>query len=274
MSRLAHVSDIHFGAQDEAIVDGLARAIETQAVDAIIVTGDLTQSGKRREFKQASEYFATLGRPTVFAPGNHDTPMLNLGARLTRPFGRYHKFLADGAAAMFEGDDFRVWTLNTARGAQFRLNWAEGAARRSHVASICEDVRNAHPPKAAIVACHHPLIAPETSPITVRTRRGPAAEEQFAKVGVDLVLSGHTHVPTIARSTHGDRRSYAIGAGTAASVRTRGAPASFNVISIERDAFCVCALSWREGEFAPGDPVRLDRRRMSEPFLNARVEPS
>lgn len=271
MSLLAHVSDIHFGAQDEAIVDGLARAIGDLGVDAIIVTGDLTQSGKKREFRQAAAYFASLGLPTVFAPGNHDTPMLNLGARLTRPFGRYHKFLADGAAALFEGDDYRVWTLNTARGAQFRLNWAEGSARRAHVEAICADVKRASPPKAAIVACHHPLLAPESSPISVRTRGGSDAEEKFAAAGVELILSGHTHVPTIATSAHGDRRSYAVGAGTAASVRTRGEPASFNTISIEREAFVVNALKWRDDGFVRQEPVRLVRRRSTEPFSNTRV---
>ena len=80
-----------------------------------------------------------------------------------------------------------------------------------------------------ILACHHPLIEMIGAPMTGEVKRGDKAALIFAEAGVDLITTGHVHVPFALGIDLSDRCSYAIGCGTL-SHRERGAPPSFNRI--------------------------------------------
>lgn len=61
--------------------------------DAIVIAGDITQAGKRSEFEAARIWFDSLGAPVISAPGNHDTPVYHLPARMVAPFDRYERYM-------------------------------------------------------------------------------------------------------------------------------------------------------------------------------------
>ena len=76
MPTLAHLSDLHFGAGEtlEQTARALVERIEREAVDRVLVTGDLTQNGLRSELERYQAAFAPLidaGCVSV-VPGNHD----------------------------------------------------------------------------------------------------------------------------------------------------------------------------------------------------------
>ena len=94
MTRLFHISDVHFGVEDRAALDAVARAIADERPDALVCTGDLTQRAKHSEYARAAEWFASLGVPVVLEPGNHDMPYYNPWERFTDPFRRYERLRA------------------------------------------------------------------------------------------------------------------------------------------------------------------------------------
>src|SRR6478609_4080625 len=123
------------------------------------------------------------------------------------------------------GAGLAVRGLNTARGAQPRLNWSKGQIARPQVrdaaawlASKIGSVR--------IVVCHHPLTEMIGGPMTARVWGGEAAARDFSEAGVDLVLSGHHHAPFICPCGFVDGNTYAGVAGTL-SLRERGVPPNF-----------------------------------------------
>ncbi len=80
---IAQLSDTHVVAPDateELFVDNNARlesAVmsineEAPAVEAVLVTGDLTNNGTRIEFEQLTARLSKLAAPTYVLPGNHD----------------------------------------------------------------------------------------------------------------------------------------------------------------------------------------------------------
>ena len=85
------------------------------------------------------------------------------------------------------------------------------------------------------------------------------AATAFAEARVDLVLSGHIHAPFVWPYPCGDRRTYAVGAGTL-SRRERGVAAGFNVLDIEKAAIKIAALQWTGSHFEPFRTWSLDRR--------------
>jgi 3',5'-cyclic AMP phosphodiesterase CpdA len=91
--RLLHLSDIHFGAADQEALDAVKQFTAHVKPDGIIIAGDITQTGKRSEFEAARAWFDDLGFPVITAPGNHDTPVYHLPARVVAPFDRYERYM-------------------------------------------------------------------------------------------------------------------------------------------------------------------------------------
>ena len=85
MRTIAHVSDLHFGKDDPKIVKGLLRALEEAKPDAIVVSGDLTQRAKKKQFRAAKAFLEEMPQvPRVVVPGNHDVSTTNLFERVMR----------------------------------------------------------------------------------------------------------------------------------------------------------------------------------------------
>ncbi len=257
--RIAHLSDIHFGGENVSAVSAATTILNTQPFDLVIVTGDLTRYGERREFRAAAEWLAAIERPKLVTPGNHDAPYLAWAERIFTPFGRYEQAIGPAAAQDFEAPGLAVRGVNTARGPQPRLNWSKGQIARSQVRDALDGLAAAPAEAVRIVALHHPLTEMVGGPMTARVWGGPAAATAFAQGGVDLVLSGHIHAPFIWTYPCGDRRTHAVGAGTL-SIRERGVPAGFNVLEIERAAMRITALQWTGSHFEPYRTWSVDRR--------------
>jgi predicted phosphodiesterase len=82
----------------------------------------------------------------------------------------------------------------------------------------------------------------------------------FAEAGVDLILTGHVHVPFATPIPLADQCSYAVGCGTL-SDRERGAPASFNRIDWDDREIVVTVMAWTGDRFDESQVWRLPRRR-------------
>ena len=234
MRRLLHISDLHFGAEDGLALRAVERFAEQQAIDALIVSGDLTQKGRPGEFAAAAAWLGRFSVPVVVTPGNHDTSLLNLYSRAVRPFARYARHTAPVAVEALRFPDLWIATINTARGVQLRRNWALGAVNSRQLEELAAAFAPAPRNALRALVCHHPLIGPPESPLRGSTRGGVAAAEALAAMGVDLVLSGHLHVPFVLPLQPGDGRTWSIGAGTL-SERRRGWHASFTLLHLTAD---------------------------------------
>ena len=259
MIRLAHLSDIHFGGENTRATEAARDHVNAGGFDLCIVSGDLTRYGEAAEFAAAADWLASLQGARLVTPGNHDAPYFALPERLFAPFRRFQASLGPAAEQSHLAPGLAVRGLNTARGPQPRLNWSKGQIAQTQVDRALGWFAKAPQEAARIVVCHHPLAEMIGGPMTARVWGGAAAARAFAKAGVDLVLSGHIHVPFAWPYPYGDRRTYAVGAGTL-SVRERGAAPGFNVVEIERAAIRIAALAWTGSHFEPYRTWSLDRR--------------
>jgi 3',5'-cyclic AMP phosphodiesterase CpdA len=260
--RIAHLSDIHFGGEMREATEAALNKVDEFAPTAIVVTGDLTLNGLPGEFRAAAAWLARLRQPTIVTPGNHDTPYWNLPLRALRPFDRYRRYIGPDESVALDTPEVSVRSLNSARGAQPRFDWSKGAMALGKLRAI--EWRGG----TKVFACHHPLVDVQGAPVTGGVRRGARAATLLAGAGVELVLTGHVHVPFALRLTLASEGCYAVGAGTL-SMRTRGAPPSFSIITITDLAFEVAVLAWNGDQFEAGEAWRLPRR--SNPAIAAPV---
>ena len=72
MRTLVHISDLHFGRTDPALLAPLRERIAKIAPHLVVVSGDLTQRARRWQFREAKAFLDTLPQPQIVVPGNQD----------------------------------------------------------------------------------------------------------------------------------------------------------------------------------------------------------
>lgn len=243
MRTLVHVSDLHFGRIDPAVVEPLRRAMLAARPDLIAISGDFTQRAKRTEFAAARAFLDTLEPPKLLVPGNHDVPLWNVAARFMTPLVRYKRYISPELEPEYVDDEMIVVGVNTARS----LARGEGRINVDQVERIVQRLASAPPALIRVVVTHHPFDLPPG----VRERRllGRAymAMAKLAAAQADLFLSGHLHLSHASESVERYRieghSALIVQAGTV-SLRGRGQQPSFNVLKIHRPDISLVRLVW------------------------------
>lgn len=256
---IALLADIHFGCEDKQAIEAFAAALPAINPDVVVVAGDLTYRGRRHEFEAAERWLATLKKPIVLAPGNHDVPHYDLFSRFLSPFARYDSHMHDDGVQVFNDETVSIVTVNTARGVQARLNWAHGVISREQAIAAATELKKAEPAVARMVCCHHPLVVPAGAPIKTSTKGGPEAGAALTAAGVDVVMTGHLHRPFAEPLPFGDRKTWSVGAGTM-SERQRGDPPGFTTLS--RTPGAMRMVIWDAGDAVakPREAINLELR--------------
>ena len=235
MTKLFHVSDVHFGAEDPAALDWFAQCVATERPDAVVMTGDLTMRARQSEFEAGARWLQELGVPVTVEPGNHDVPYYSDPLRrLLNPYQRYAAVerLLERPLAV---PGVTVVPLKTVARLQWRVDQSKGTVSERSLAQALRLIAAAPKEHVILVAAHHPLIDVGLTEPT-RTHGGAAALEQLAAAGADAVLTGHVHYPFDRPVERAGRTVRLIGAGTL-SKRLRHSPPAFNEIRVEGRRF-------------------------------------
>lgn len=266
--RIAHVSDLHFGAHSPAIADALTDDLHAMTPDLVVVSGDFTQVGSVGEFEMAEAFMNALPAPCFAVPGNHDIPAFNLWARFTDPYGRYRRYIAEELEPFAEYDGVTIAGLKTTRRARFGLDWSDGSISRRQLRRLSERLDETDPEAFRIVVGHHPLLHPDEGGVTQDiVSRSAEALAAFARAGVDMVLSGHFHVsyvrshsaPKQVDMSHPDdpaqRHILVLQTGSAISTRLRGHPNAYNLIDVHEGTATLRRRIWDEDAWREGDQL-------------------
>jgi 3',5'-cyclic AMP phosphodiesterase CpdA len=244
MRTIVHLSDLHFGRVDEALLAPLRELVTRLAPHVVVVSGDLTQRAKSEEFEAARAYLDTLPGPQIIVPGNHDISLYNVLRRFLQPLERYKRYITTDLSPIHVDDEIAVLGINTARSLTFkdgRVNEEQVAEMRAALAGLDKNITR-------VVVTHHPFDLPESAEEKDLVDRAPMAMKAFAESGVDVLLSGHLHLmhgsSTADRYPISEYAALVVQAGTATSTRGRGEVNSFNLLRVEADRVEVDRYGW------------------------------
>ena len=245
MRTLVHLSDLHFGRVDPALLDPLRNLVREIAPDVVVISGDLTQRAKSEEFEAARDYLDTLPGPQIVVPGNHDISLYNVFRRFLQPLDRYKRYITDDLCPVHLDDEIAVVGVNTARS----LTIKDGRVNKEQVAKIRETLAGLPKDVVRVVVTHHPFELPDgCTEESDLVDRANMAMEAFSESGVDLLMAGHLHKShagnTQARYKISEYAALVVQAGTATSTRGRGEVNSFNVIRTEPEKIEVDRYGW------------------------------
>ena len=254
MRTVVHLSDIHFGAVNEAIIAPLIRTINELKPDVVAVSGDLTQRARSYQFKEARAFLDSLPKPQIVVPGNHDIPLHNVFARFRQPLEKYRRYITDDLRPFYADDEIAIAGINTARS----LTIKGGRINKSQMAWLREKFCGLDPDVIKILVTHHPFDLPEGHDDRDIVGRARMAIRELSSCGIDVFLAGHLHTSHIGETAKrykvAGRAALVVQAGTATSTRARGEGNSFNVIRLSRSdksiEISIERMEWRSSQAA------------------------
>lgn len=234
MRKIVHLSDIHFGRIDYAIVEKVKEKIYEINPHLIVVSGDLTQRAREEQFKEARDFLNSLPKPQLVVPGNHDVPLWNVFARFLTPLDNYKEFITNDLTPFYRDEEIAVIGINTARS----LTIKDGRINEEQVAAIREKMCDQDENLLKVVVTHHPFDLPEGYDSDQIVGRAEIAMREITECGADVFLSGHIHVSNIAHTAERYKlgegiNALVVQAGTATSTRNRGEANSFNLLEYD-----------------------------------------
>jgi 3',5'-cyclic AMP phosphodiesterase CpdA len=263
MARLIHLSDLHFGAHDPAIVDAVEQQVNEADPDLVVISGDLTQRAKTEQFQQACRFLERLrdnGHDVLAVPGNHDVPLYDVLRRFLSPLTRYMRFVDDTLCPLYELPGATVLGINTARSFTFK----DGRISHEQMEFIRKTFERTDPQAMRILVTHHPLFAlPVGEELARAVGRSELALDAIGEAGVDMLLAGHNHLASIHSAKDLVTRAgpaLVIQAGTATSTRVREQPQSFNRIETGENSATVTVFTWRGEDFAAEDTQKFEQQ--------------
>jgi 3',5'-cyclic-AMP phosphodiesterase len=215
---IAHLSDLHCGGP-HFVPNLLERAIteiNELGPDIVICSGDLTSFGFKQEYAEAKHYIDSLRcQSVVVIPGNHDSR--NVGyVHFEELFGDRNSVLRFGGVTVVAIDSTEP-DLDHGQVGRGRYGWIQE--------------QFAEPADIRIFVLHHHLLP---VPGTGRERNivydAGDLIECLQRAKVNLVLSGHKHVPYAWRLED----LFIVNAGTVSSMRLRGNTRQcYNLIQVD-----------------------------------------
>ena len=233
MSTLLQISDTHFGTEQAPVVEALVALAQAQRPDLVVLSGDITQRARPKQFEAARAFVDRLGAPCLAIPGNHDIPLFDVAARVFAPYARFSQVFGNNLEPEYESADLLVLCVNTTR----PWRHTEGEVSAAQIARVAQRLAQARPEQLRVVVVHQPIEVLRSEDEHDRLNGHAQAQKAWAAAGADVVMGGHIHLPFAAPLTGLAREMWVVQAGTAVSSRVRdGVPNSVNVLRWDASA--------------------------------------
>jgi 3',5'-cyclic AMP phosphodiesterase CpdA len=264
LTRVLHLSDLHFGAgDDDAIEHGAPVLIERFRPELVIASGDLSHRGREDQLARASRFLRSLGPPVLAIPGNHDIPY-TFPARFTRSFRLFERQW-ETTEPTYSSPSLHVVGLNSVRPWRHQ----SGGIRTRQLAEAAQRLQSEPASAFKIVVLHHHLIGAPW-----RSRKKPVARRNhvlasLVDAGADLILAGHIHQAAVSErhefeiSRGGERGvvvSVAPGLGQPRPKR-QGEARGLHIYEIEERCLRVRTFVWRDTDWGLTAERRFPRGR-------------
>lgn len=216
--KIIQISDLHVGSQYfvPELLEQTIDEVNSHKPDVVIVSGDLTAEGFLQEYQEAREYIGRVKcNDLMVVPGNHDS----------RNVGYLHfEDIFGGRSSVMHREGISIVAVDSSE-----PDLDHGVVGRDTYRWIKECY--SQPAKLRIFVLHHHLIpVPGTGRERNIVHDAGDVLECLVESEVNLVLSGHKHVPYAWRLEN----MFIVNAGTVSTQRLRGRTrACYNSIEIE-----------------------------------------
>jgi 3',5'-cyclic AMP phosphodiesterase CpdA len=300
MFKLAHLSDVHLGPLPDIpyrqlvskrvlgyinwqrnrsrflhdhVIDCIVSDMMAAGPDHIAITGDLVNLALDQEIELARLWLETLGDPerVSVVPGNHDAYVPGALDRVCRAWAPW--MTGDDASGIdrhafpylrVRGNVALIGATSARATAPFMANGFFRSKQAKRLAAILEETRRLG--LFRVIMIHHPPVRDAVSQ-SKRLFGIGLFQNTIRRHGAELVLHGHSHLPTLYRIDGKDGAVPVVGvSATGQAVGGREPAAQYNLIEISGAAGRWNATLIRRGLTGQATaPVELERTLLAEP---------
>ncbi len=241
---------------EEALFDRLLEHARTEAVDRLVITGDLSNLALDQEFAHIAAKLEGAGMPVTVIPGNHDA--YTRGAQRRRGFERTFGAYMRGAQASPDDLDYYPFVQRFGQIALIGVStahaslplYAVGAVGESQLTRLDTILRElGEAEMTRVVLIHHPVIQGEAKPRHDLTDLG-AFGAVIAARGAELILHGHEHrmIEGILPGPGGTVPVHGVSSATNLSVQA-GREAAFSIYEVGGSGIDRAVFRWDGADF-------------------------
>lgn len=194
---IAHISDLHVGKIKEKRLIELRNSLKTNKIDRVLITGDVTDSGRTKQWNRFLSIFADIIDYSTIVPGNHD----RIGDDIA-------ELIMDQRIQTHADENIYVIKVDTTGPHNKVLVLCHGIVGYKVLRRMKEIINEAPKNKFVIVMFHHhPIKLPEDTwyerlasyvrwkSLTMELKLGQRViDSSLGKV--DAILHGHRHTPS------------------------------------------------------------------------------
>jgi 3',5'-cyclic AMP phosphodiesterase CpdA len=264
MTRVLHVSDLHFGTREDLAMEHALRAlVDRHQPELMVVSGDITHRGRRDQHERVARFLRSFELPLHVIPGNHDIPY-TFPARFTRPWAEFERHWGT-TEPVYRSERLYVIGLNSVRPWRHQ----SGALRRDQLDRATRLLAEAPEGTLRVVTLHHHLLGAPW-----RTTKKPVSDRNrvlatLVDGGAELILAGHIHQAAVS-----ERREFEVTAGDVSAVvvsiapglgqprpRRRGEARGLHVYEIADNSISMQTFIWRIDDWGLTAVRRFPRGR-------------
>jgi 3',5'-cyclic AMP phosphodiesterase CpdA len=250
--RIVHISDLHFGMHEPAIIESFIEDFSLLKPEIIIISGDLTQRARTEQFQRLSEFLQRLTVPLLIVPGNHDIPLDNPFMRFLNPFKRFKTYVSSELEASFENDEVNILGVNSVTPYKVK----DGVLSKKILTQISNHFSSS-PTKLNILFFHHNLkyFSGMHHPLNNATEFLNYLKES----PIHMVCTGHLHYSNVILiDKKQDAQCALLHAGSLCCQRTRDKNNSFYFIETKQLQCSINRRIFLNNTFSSAEQYSLD----------------
>lgn len=233
--KIIHISDLHFGMHNPAIINPFLENLAALKPDEIIISGDLTQRARHEQYQLLQLFLKQLPAPVLIVPGNHDIPLYNVFSRFCNPFKRYNQYISSQLNANFYNEEVNILGVNSVTPYKIK----DGALAhqtlnqiKNHFSSTSGQLNILffHHNLNYFSGMHHPLN--DATEFISYLKDSP----------IHIVCTGHLHYATVKFISKNQGSCALLHAGSLCCLRTKDQMNSFYLIDSNN---LKCTIEWR-----------------------------
>ncbi len=259
--KIAHMSDLHFGAATQPDkTDALRRDVSELQPDLVVVSGDVTDRGSVKQFRQAQEFLESLGAPYLCVPGNREIcatafwewmfPVLAMN-RYSRFFGSRDRIVYE-----IESSDTVLFGVNSVHPLP---SWPGKLQRETRY--WLREKATAYDGRLKCLVLHHPVLPVVRSSSYWAHTFSDAGDVLTicCQAGIDLILQGHKHRSAVMQVYYPEWSAHVLVSAAGAPLMPRW-DSTYHVLECAGDYIIVDVREFVSGAFSSKSTHRFPIR--------------
>lgn len=248
--RIVHLSDLHFSRSTTGpILEALKADLEAVSPDVIAVSGDITDRGRKYQYRLAMDFLKSLSRELIIVPGNREICASTFWEWMIPKLSmtRYRSLVGKSDRVVFASDVHKVLIIGL-NSVHFFPSWPGTVDRESRYwfrRMVAE-----RPDYFKVLVLHHP-VAPviRGSSFWAHQLSDAAAILRICfEHGVNLVLQGHKHRSSFLEVREPETASNVIISSCGAPLLTSGDQV-YHVIEVSEGMMVARPREYIQGRF-------------------------